>query len=182
MSVDDAELSTGRERSTVDRIAGVVGDLDNPFYDEERDRDVWNEASAVGFQALLWGIPTVGAVLLWTLSVDAMIPVAAMLVPWLAASLLTLAYSRRHHVDPGNAEALDASPLRAVTFAVVVSALASGFIRASLGLEASGTLGSFLRGASQGAAVGFVGVAVWAIVVAVRERRRRNESAGEERA
>lgn len=29
-------------------VAAVLGDLDRPFYAEERERDVWNEASAVG--------------------------------------------------------------------------------------------------------------------------------------
>jgi len=36
------------------RAAGMVGDLGNPFYREERERDVWNEASAVGLQLVLW--------------------------------------------------------------------------------------------------------------------------------
>ena len=33
--------------------AGMIGDLGSPFYREERQRDVWNEASAVGLQAVL---------------------------------------------------------------------------------------------------------------------------------
>lgn len=36
------------------RAASVIADLDSPFYAEERQRDVWNEASAVGFQTLIW--------------------------------------------------------------------------------------------------------------------------------
>ena len=36
------------------RLAGVVGDFGNPFYGEERQRDVWNEASAFGLQLVLW--------------------------------------------------------------------------------------------------------------------------------
>ncbi len=36
------------------RAAAVIGDLSNPFYREERQRDVWNEASAVALQVLLW--------------------------------------------------------------------------------------------------------------------------------
>ena len=36
------------------QAAAVIGDLSNPFYREERQRDVWNEASAVAFQVLIW--------------------------------------------------------------------------------------------------------------------------------
>lgn len=36
------------------RAASLIADLDSPFYAEERQRDVWNEASAVGFQAMIW--------------------------------------------------------------------------------------------------------------------------------
>ena len=35
------------------RAAAVIGDLSNPFHREERQRDAWNEASAVGLQVLL---------------------------------------------------------------------------------------------------------------------------------
>lgn len=43
-----------------DRVTARIGDLDDPFYAEERDRDVWNEASAVGFQLLLWVLLVAG--------------------------------------------------------------------------------------------------------------------------
>lgn len=36
------------------RIASMIGDLGSPFYREERERDVWNEASAIGLQLVLW--------------------------------------------------------------------------------------------------------------------------------
>ena len=44
------------------KAAATIGDLGNPFYREERQRDVWNEASAVGLQLVLWlGLGTVAA-------------------------------------------------------------------------------------------------------------------------
>lgn len=43
------DLDHDPRRSWFVRAAAVVGDLDSPFSAEERDRDVWNEASAVGF-------------------------------------------------------------------------------------------------------------------------------------
>ena len=44
------------------RAARFVGDLGNPFYEEERQRDVWNEACAFGLQLLLWGTARRGRV------------------------------------------------------------------------------------------------------------------------
>ena len=51
--------------SLCDRAAKVVGDLDHPFYEEERQRDVWNEASAVGFQTVLWGAMASACGMVW---------------------------------------------------------------------------------------------------------------------
>ncbi|WP_338886503.1 DUF2029 domain-containing protein [Rhodococcus sovatensis] len=42
-----------------------VGDLDDEFYDDERQRDVWNESSAIGFQLFYWSILIAAAVLPW---------------------------------------------------------------------------------------------------------------------
>ena len=156
-----------------ERFATAVGDLDSPFYDEERDRDVWNEASAVGFQLMLWGLPLVSAVCLWVGGAAALPYAAAMLVPWAVAAATTLIFARRRAVDPGNAEALAGSPVRMWLFALVLAALTSGFVRAAAQLETSGNLESFLRGATQGGAGALAVVAVASAVVAVRERRRR---------
>ncbi len=46
-------MSSTRQDPLV-RMAHVVGDFGKPFYAEERQRDVWNEASAFGFQLVLW--------------------------------------------------------------------------------------------------------------------------------
>lgn len=47
------------------RAAAAVGDLGNLFYREERRRDVWNEASAVGFQLMLWLGLAAAAAMIW---------------------------------------------------------------------------------------------------------------------
>lgn len=47
------------------RTMRFVGDLDDEFYDDERQRDVWNEASAVGFQLFYWAALVSAAVLPW---------------------------------------------------------------------------------------------------------------------
>lgn len=53
------------EQGVFMRVASAIGDLGSPFYDEERQRDVWNEASAVGFQAMLWSSLVAANVMIW---------------------------------------------------------------------------------------------------------------------
>ena len=38
---------------TFTRATSTVADFDSPFYAEERQRDVWNEASAIGLLILV---------------------------------------------------------------------------------------------------------------------------------
>jgi hypothetical protein len=52
--VNDVNDEKDPRDSVFVRLAAGVGDLGNPFYREERQRDVWNEASAVGMQLTLW--------------------------------------------------------------------------------------------------------------------------------
>ena len=40
--------------SMLDRAIAAIADFNNPFYAEERQRDVANEASAFGFGVLVW--------------------------------------------------------------------------------------------------------------------------------
>ncbi len=39
-------MMMSNDRSLFVRAAAAVGDLGNPFYDEERQREVWNEAAS----------------------------------------------------------------------------------------------------------------------------------------
>lgn len=160
-----------------ERFAAAVGDLDSPFYDEERDRDVWNEASAVGFQLMVWGIPIVGAVSLWVARTPALPYATVLLVPWVAASIVTVVYAQRRAVDPGNLEALARIPVRLALFAVVLAGLGGGFLWAAPGVGADSDLDSFQRGAAQGGGAGLVAVTLVATVLAIRagQRQRRAE-------
>jgi hypothetical protein len=47
------------------RATHLVADFDSPFYDEERQRDVWNEASAIGFQTMTWGALALAGAMAW---------------------------------------------------------------------------------------------------------------------
>lgn len=134
------------------RAAAVVGDLGSPFYEEERDRDVWNEASAIGFQALLWGLPLAVTAALWIGGASALVPSGLVLLVWIGAGALVLGYVRRFDVDP-NARTPFLAGRRALWVAVM-GLLGTGVVRAALDLEVAGTsmAASFLRGMGQGAA------------------------------
>lgn len=154
------------------RAASVVGDLDSPFYAEERDRDVWNEASAVGFQVLLWGIPLVAAAALWISGVAALLPAGLVLALWLTAALVVLAYADRFGVDPNERTPLIAG--RRAMFAAVLGVLGTGVVRAALDLETAGgsAATSFLRGMGQGMAATAVVLCLLLLVLVVRDARR----------
>ena len=61
------------------RAAAVIGDLSNPFYGEERQRDVWNEASAVALQVLIWLHLLAATAAVWIVGADAVPYVCTMI-------------------------------------------------------------------------------------------------------
>ena len=72
-------VDANRSRNWFVRAAAVIGDLSNPFYAEERQRDVWNEASAVALQVLLF-LNLLGATAaVWIVGADALPYVYALL-------------------------------------------------------------------------------------------------------
>jgi hypothetical protein len=154
------------------RAAAFVGDLDSPFYDEERDRDVWNEASAVGFQVLLWGIPLVAAGSLWISGAAGLLPVGFLLALWVIAIAVVLVYAHRFGVDPDARTPLIAG--RRAMFLVVVGLLGTGLIRAALDHEVTGTslAASLLRGMGEGMAVTAAALSLLLALLLVRDRRR----------
>jgi len=163
----------GGTSGTFERFATRVGDLDSPFYDEERERDVWNEASAVGFQLLVWASPLVAAVVVWIGGADVLGPVAVMLIPWAAAAGIALVYAHRHGVDPANDRAISAGRLWA--WAGVMVVLGGGVLRAGLELEPVSVIERFGRGAAEGAGIGLAlgGPVIAMIVHWLRSRRDR---------
>lgn len=87
------------EPDAFDRVTTRIGDLDHPFYDEERQRDVWNEASAVGFQFLLWAMLLTAAAAAWIGGPTALPLVVATTVPVGLAGILVVAYAARRGID-----------------------------------------------------------------------------------
>lgn len=77
------------------RAAGVVGDLANPFYREERQRDVWNEAGAVGLQVVLWLGLGAAAAMAWFGGAPALPYAVAVLGVLGAAAWVSVLYAGR---------------------------------------------------------------------------------------
>src|SRR5919112_6877143 len=80
------------------RVAQFVGDFGNPFYAEERQRDVWNEACAFGLQLLLWLTLGAAVVVVWVVGAPAVPYAQGALVLLGTVSLLTIAYAHRRGV------------------------------------------------------------------------------------
>lgn len=147
------------------RAAGVVGDLNNPFYREERQRDVWNEASAVGYQLVLWLGMAAAAAMVWSGGATAL-PYAVVLYGVVGVSAgVTMAYSRALGVS--GTEGFRMLQVRMPVYALLLAAFVVGAARAVPDGQ-----GGFVGGLSDGAVIG-AGIAAVALVVAgVRASRR----------
>ncbi|QGG96010.1 DUF2029 domain-containing protein [Actinomarinicola tropica] len=156
--------------STFMRTAARIGDLGSPFYDEERQRDVWNEASAVGFQLQLWLGLVAATVAVWWAG-GAAVPYALALVGITTlASIVTVTYASRLGVEVDDQPHL--SMARVVPYMALLVVFVLGLVRAGAPYERDGGWGSMRYGFAQGAVIGLAGVAIWLAVRLVRERRR----------
>lgn len=145
------------------KAAGMVGDLGSPFYREERQRDVWNEASAVGLQLVLWlGMGAVAA-MVWLGGAPAMPYAAAVLVVLGAASWVSVLYAHKLGVRVDDVGRV--LRLRLVPYGVLLVLILFGAVRAA---PPSGFGASFVRGAAGGGAL----AVLWLVWSGLRARRR----------
>jgi hypothetical protein len=168
VSTADADRSSG----WFIRAAAVIGDLSNPFYREERQRDVWNEASVVALQVLLSLnlLAATGAV--WLVGADALPSVYALVAMVGIAGGIAILYpwSLGVHVE----DRQWVSWRRLVPLFVVAGLLAVGMLRAqagSLGVDDWSTVAGMITGAS---------VVVVLFLLVARYARRRTGGRGEE--
>lgn len=160
-------MSTDETRTIYDRVTTAVADLGHPLYDDEHRRDVWNEASAVGFQALCWGLLVAATASVWIGGPAAVPYVTTMTLVLGASSVLVMVHAQRHGVDPWRSPG--ASPLRwglAVGLGVL---LVLGLVRGS---AVASDLGPDLLATLAGGVVGGGG-ALLLTALAVRSARRR---------
>ena len=85
-------MTTTHDEALFTRFYRWVGNLDHPFYEEERQRHVWYEASAIGFQAMLVGVLAISAGTVWIGGQEAI----KYTVGFLAVTLLNVAVFQRY--------------------------------------------------------------------------------------
>ena len=129
------------------RAARHIGDFGNPFYEEERHRDVWNEASAFGLQLAVWAALLFSTVCIWLVGRPALPYVQVGFALIGAIGGVTLLYAQRLGVDALQSTRLNRA--RLVPFTVLFFLLIAGMVTAA-GSGAS----SFERGYATGAAIG----------------------------
>lgn len=90
------------------RSAAYIGDLGSPFYREERQRDVWNEACAVGVQLMIWLGLAAAAAMIWIGGRPALPYMMLVLVLVGVVSGVTIGYAARLGVaaDDGSQRSL----------------------------------------------------------------------------
>ena len=112
------------------RAAAVIGDLGNPFYGEERQRDVWNEASAVAFQVLIWLHLSAATAVVWFVGADALPYVYALIGMIGVASWIAILYAASLGVRVDSRARIARG--RKVPLAVLIVLLAVGMVRAQI--------------------------------------------------
>ena len=162
------DVETGTRFGWFVRAAAAIGDLSSPFYREERQRDVWNEAAAVGLQAILLLALTAAAGMVWIGGAPALPFAATVLAVVGTTSLVTLLYALARGVTVDDPAGL--LRLRLVPYAVLFVLFLVGAARVA---PADGFLGGSVQGAGAGGAAAAL-VLVWS---GLRARRRQRGAA-----
>jgi hypothetical protein len=161
------ELGAGRRSGWLVTAAGIVGDLGSPFYREERQRDVWNEASAVGLQAVLLLGLVAATGMVWLGGAPALLYAAVVLTVVGLAIWLTILYAAALGVTIDDRAGL--LRLRLVPYAVLLVLFLVGAARVA---PSDGFLGGFVQGAWVGAAA----AALFLLWSGLRARRRQRRA------
>ncbi|MFM1723861.1 DUF2029 domain-containing protein [Rhodococcus sp. PAM 2766] len=143
----------------------VTGGLDDEFYRDERQRDVWNEASAVGYQLFLWVGLVAAAVLPWAAGTTGAWIGLGLLLESVVITTCTLAFARHRRVDPRETGKL-LTPRAVLALALYLTG-------------ALGIIGRLLTPSSDDPSATWAGVAVGMVVggtaaaIGLRAKRRR---------
>ncbi|OZE29323.1 hypothetical protein CH278_21190 [Rhodococcus sp. 05-2254-5] len=156
--------------SAFTKAARFVGDLDDDFYADELQRDIWNEASAVGLQCLLWIGFISAAILPYAAGVTGAWIAIGIIVTLLAVSYVVIGYSRARGVEVQSAQQWLRARF-AVFIVLYLLGVGGAFVRL-LGRYVSGDLGSVWIGAAIGVPLGIAGA-----VVGVKRKQRKQRKA-----
>ena len=138
------------------RAARFVGDFSNPFYAEERQRDVWNEASAFGLQLVVWCALAVSTATVWIVGAPSVPYVCAAMLLVGAVCGLTVAYAQHLGVHLTSREHL--LRWRMLPYALLVVALFAGLLRAQDEPLDPSTLAGVATGATVGVLAAVLGL------------------------
>jgi hypothetical protein len=159
------DVETGRRFGWFVRAAAAIGDLGSPFYREERQRDVWNEASAVGLQSLLLLALAAATGMVWLGGASALPYAFTVLGVVAVASWVAVLYAAALGVTVDDAGLLR---LRLVPYGVLMVLFLAGAARVA---PSGGFLGGLVVGGAFGGAVGLLFV-LWSGLRARRRQRR----------
>lgn len=148
------------------RAARLVGDLDDEFYADEHRRDIWNEASAVGFQSFLWIGLISGAVLPYAAGVTGAWVAVGLFFVLITVSFVVLGYARMRGIDMYASQELRRTRIALAGLLFFLSG--AGAALRLLAHYGGGNLQSMWIGAAIAAPVGLA-----AGVVGIKNRRRR---------
>jgi hypothetical protein len=136
-------------------MAHFVGDSSSPFYAEERQRDVWNEASAFGLQLVLWSALVLGTGTVWVVGAPAVPYVSVALVLVGVICTLTVTYAQHLGVDLTVRESM--LRWRLLPYVLLVVALTAGLLRAVGPLDTE-TVAGLVTGALVGGGCAVIGL------------------------
>lgn len=134
MSLGTVSMTTERDssRSGVDGALRWIGDLDHPFYNDERQRFVWYEASAIGLQMLLMLQFIVGGLTLLIVGGGAWGWVMLAIAPTLITALVIVGYASSKGA-PYFAASSDLKRSRGIFGGAIGLLWVAGAIRAGIG-------------------------------------------------
>ena len=156
-----------RSHSWFVRAAAFLGDLSNPFYREERQRDVWNEASAVALQVVLVLSLLAATAAVWIIGAAAVPYVYALLGIVGIASWIAILYARSLGVNADDPQRMWRP--RMIPYLAVLALLVAGLVHATLQDTSSDDDWSTIAGMVTG------GLAVVAGSLYARKRSRARE-------
>ena len=159
---------------TSERALRWIGDLDHPFYEDERNRFIWYEASAIAFQMFLLANLAIGGLMLWIGGSDALPYALAVLVVNAIVAMTGIQYAKQRYAEytPKKTDFIRSRGVFSMFLALVV---ATGLVRALVfdGSAETNTSDSVTVSVGFSDVAGFVvGLAIPLVIVLVLTRRR----------
>lgn len=140
--------------SASDAALRWIGDLDHPFYEDERNRFIWYEAQAIGFQFMGLASYFAAAISLLIGGSGAIPYAAAMMAPFIVSAVVLKAYVVRRGADYWP-QSMDFRRSRGMAVLAIMALLFIGFGRAFIETDGgiSGIAGMLTGGVSAGVAI-----------------------------